>query len=129
MGVMDGKVAVVTGAGQGVGQGIALALASEGASVAVLGRTLGKLEATCDLLRERGDPAAVEWLEAARQSYAAAGQKAGLSEADQRLGLVAMARGDYQQALAAFESAHEIWYAVSESTMASVGNDGCVSCR
>lgn len=54
MGNLDGKVAVITGAGQGVGQGIALALASEGASVAVLGRTAAKLETTCELLRERG---------------------------------------------------------------------------
>lgn len=58
-----------------------------------------------DLLRERGDPDAVEWLEAARRSFAAAGHTAGLAEAEQRLGLIAMARGDYQQALAAFESA------------------------
>ncbi|GAA3129995.1 SDR family NAD(P)-dependent oxidoreductase [Streptosporangium carneum] len=54
MGSLKGKVAIVTGAGQGVGQGIALALAGEGASVAVLGRTMAKLETTCDLLRERG---------------------------------------------------------------------------
>ena len=54
MGTLQGKVAVVTGAGQGVGQGIALALASEGASVAVVGRTLAKLEDTCAQLRERG---------------------------------------------------------------------------
>ncbi|MEU3895106.1 SDR family oxidoreductase [Streptomyces sp. NPDC045251] len=51
---LDGKVAVITGAGQGVGRGIALALASEGASVAVLGRTAAKLESTCALLRARG---------------------------------------------------------------------------
>lgn len=51
---LDGKVAIVTGAGQGVGQGIALALASEGVSVAVVGRTMAKLESTCELLRERG---------------------------------------------------------------------------
>jgi NAD(P)-dependent dehydrogenase (short-subunit alcohol dehydrogenase family) len=54
MGSLDGKVAIVTGAGQGVGQGIALALASEGAAVAVLGRTPEKLETTCGLVRERG---------------------------------------------------------------------------
>ncbi|MEV6162213.1 SDR family oxidoreductase [Streptomyces sp. NPDC052052] len=54
MGHLDGKVAVITGAGQGVGQGIALALAAEGASVAVLGRTATKLEATCEMLRARG---------------------------------------------------------------------------
>lgn len=54
MGHLDGRVAVVTGAGQGVGQGIALALASDGASVAVVGRTAAKLDATCALLRERG---------------------------------------------------------------------------
>ncbi|MEV4461559.1 SDR family oxidoreductase [Microbispora sp. NPDC049633] len=57
MGSLDGKVAIVTGAGQGVGQGIALALAAEGASVAVLGRTVAKLEATCGLIRERGGTA------------------------------------------------------------------------
>lgn len=51
---LAGKVAIVTGAGQGVGQGIALALASEGADVAVLGRTAAKIETTCELIRERG---------------------------------------------------------------------------
>lgn len=54
MGSLSGKVAIVTGAGQGVGQGIALALASEGAAIAVLGRTRSKLAATCELIRERG---------------------------------------------------------------------------
>jgi NAD(P)-dependent dehydrogenase (short-subunit alcohol dehydrogenase family) len=54
VGVLDGKVAMVTGAGQGVGQGIALALAEQGCDVAVLGRTLSKVEATAELLRARG---------------------------------------------------------------------------
>ena len=54
MGSLDGKVAMVTGAGQGVGQGIALALAAEGASVAVLGRTLSKVQDTAEQLRARG---------------------------------------------------------------------------
>ncbi len=54
MGTLSGKVALVTGAGQGVGQGIALALADEGAAVAVAGRTLPKLEDTRALIEERG---------------------------------------------------------------------------
>lgn len=54
MGSLQGKVALVTGAGQGVGQGIALALGAEGVQVAVVGRTATTIEATCAQLRERG---------------------------------------------------------------------------
>jgi NAD(P)-dependent dehydrogenase (short-subunit alcohol dehydrogenase family) len=54
---LSGKVALITGAGQGVGQGIALALAAAGTKVAVTGRTLAKLEATCALVAERGGEA------------------------------------------------------------------------
>ncbi|HEY1635940.1 MAG TPA: SDR family NAD(P)-dependent oxidoreductase, partial [Acidimicrobiales bacterium] len=46
MGRLDGKVVIVTGAGQGIGAGIALAAAAEGASVVVAGRTLEKVERT-----------------------------------------------------------------------------------
>lgn len=45
---------MVTGAGQGVGRGIALALAAQGASVAVVGRTKAKLDSVCTELRDRG---------------------------------------------------------------------------
>ncbi|HPG24348.1 MAG: SDR family oxidoreductase [Spirochaetaceae bacterium] len=54
MGMLDGKVALVTGGGQGVGQGIAFALAKEGAAIAVTGRTLSKLESTCREIEKRG---------------------------------------------------------------------------
>ncbi len=56
--MLEGKVAIVTGAGQGVGRGIALALARHGAQVAVQGRTLSKLEETCRLIEKFG-PAAI----------------------------------------------------------------------
>jgi short-subunit dehydrogenase len=42
---LEGKVAIVTGAGQGVGRGIAAALAASGSRVALVGRTLAKVEA------------------------------------------------------------------------------------
>ncbi len=57
MGVVDQKIALITGAGQGVGQGIALALAGEGAKIAVSGRTASKLDVTCGLVRDRGGEA------------------------------------------------------------------------
>ena len=40
MGALTGKVAVVTGASRGIGKGIALALANEGATIYVTGRTV-----------------------------------------------------------------------------------------
>jgi len=54
---LEGKVAIVTGAGQGVGQGIALALARHGARIAVQGRTASKLEESCRLIEARGGEA------------------------------------------------------------------------
>lgn len=54
---LQGKIALVTGAGQGVGRGIALALAAEGAAVVLAGRTLSKLETTVAELRARGGQA------------------------------------------------------------------------
>lgn len=54
MDTMAGKVAVVTGAGQGIGRGVALALAGRGAAVAVLGRTEAKLKETTREIESRG---------------------------------------------------------------------------
>ena len=59
MSALKDKVAFITGAGQGVGQGIALAMASEGARLALFGRTLSKLETTAKLIAERGAEAVV----------------------------------------------------------------------
>ncbi len=52
--MLKDKVAIVTGAGQGVGQGIAFSLARHGAKVAVMGRTLSKVQTTAEAIEKRG---------------------------------------------------------------------------
>ena len=49
---LDGKVALVTGAGQGLGQGMAIALAEAGADIATLDRTGCK--GTCGAVADLG---------------------------------------------------------------------------
>lgn len=57
MGRLAGKVALVTGAGQGVGLGIAQAFAAEGASVVITGRDPDRLTAALPSIRSRGGAA------------------------------------------------------------------------
>ncbi|WP_340589024.1 SDR family NAD(P)-dependent oxidoreductase [Erythrobacter alti] len=71
MGLLDGKVAVVTGASRGIGKGMAVALAAEGATVYVTGRTVnegdhdlpgtvGQTAAECDARGGKGIAVAVD---------------------------------------------------------------------
>lgn len=53
-GRLSGKVAIVTGGGQGVGLGIATVFAREGAKVLITGRTADKLEAAATEMRQAG---------------------------------------------------------------------------
>ena len=60
-GKLQGRTAVVTGAGGGIGRGIALALAAEGAQVAIAARRLITGEETAALIRaEEGEALALE---------------------------------------------------------------------
>lgn len=51
---LEGKVALVTGAGQGIGRGIALRLASDGADVAIVDLNQGKMDDVAAEVRDLG---------------------------------------------------------------------------
>lgn len=53
-GLLAGRSILVTGAGQGLGRAVALRCAALGATVALLGRNPGKLEATADAVTAAG---------------------------------------------------------------------------
>jgi NAD(P)-dependent dehydrogenase (short-subunit alcohol dehydrogenase family) len=59
MGQLDGKIAIITGAGTGIGKGIARAFAVEGARLALAARNQQHLEETAGELRARGGEALV----------------------------------------------------------------------
>ncbi|WP_108848055.1 SDR family NAD(P)-dependent oxidoreductase [Dietzia lutea] len=54
---LAGKVAIVTGGGQGVGRGISLGLAESGAAVLLVGRKMHKLERVAEEIRSAGGTA------------------------------------------------------------------------
>ena len=57
MGILAGKVAVVTGGGSGMGEGVARSFADEGAAVGILDRNLASAEAVAESINAAGGKA------------------------------------------------------------------------
>jgi 3-oxoacyl-[acyl-carrier protein] reductase len=72
-GILDGKKAVVTGAGRGIGKAIALTLAQAGADVVCLSRTQANVDETATEIRDLGRQA---WAFAVDVADAASSQEA-----------------------------------------------------
>jgi NAD(P)-dependent dehydrogenase (short-subunit alcohol dehydrogenase family) len=56
-GILEGRVAIVTGSGRGIGRGIATELAKEGAKVVVASRSQGSIDETLKGIEEAGGTA------------------------------------------------------------------------
>jgi NAD(P)-dependent dehydrogenase (short-subunit alcohol dehydrogenase family) len=73
---LTGKRALVTGSSSGIGKGVAMALAREGVSVVVHGRSLERTQSVASAIREAGGDARVALGDLATDEGAAAVSKA-----------------------------------------------------
>src|SRR4051812_12575420 len=55
--ILQGKIALVTGAGSGIGRAVAVGLSAQGADVVLVGRRAAKLEETAAIIRGQGGKA------------------------------------------------------------------------
>jgi NADP-dependent 3-hydroxy acid dehydrogenase YdfG len=68
MGMLDGKVAIITGAGTGIGRESAILLAADGAKIVLVGRRADVLEEVAATIRASGGDASVRAADIARKA-------------------------------------------------------------
>ncbi len=68
---LDGKVAIITGAGRGLGRAMALRLANCGADIAAAARTVSQLEETAEGVRKLGRRCLITPTDVSRASFTA----------------------------------------------------------
>jgi 3-oxoacyl-[acyl-carrier protein] reductase len=69
---LEGKIAIITGAGRGIGKAIALAFGGEGANLVLVARTLSEVEETAAAVRELGCRAIALAADISRHKHVAA---------------------------------------------------------
>ena len=67
VGLLDGKVAVVTGAGRGIGRAVAVGMAVEGAALGLAARSAPEIESAAEEIRSRGGRAVAVPTDVGRQ--------------------------------------------------------------
>jgi len=77
---LDGRTAIVTGAGSGIGRGIALEMANAGAIIVVAEYRRDAAEETASMVRQLGGRAMVAVMDATSEVSVAAGLEAALAE-------------------------------------------------
>src|SRR5574337_1538651 len=98
MGLAEGSVVWVTGAGSGIGRACAVAFATAGARVALTGRRLSPLEQTASIIRELcGRSALVVQADVTDSDAVAAALRAIVQTFDDPLVLVNSAGGNVMQ--------------------------------
>ncbi|HEY9288837.1 MAG TPA: SDR family NAD(P)-dependent oxidoreductase [Candidatus Dormibacteraeota bacterium] len=119
MGVLEGKVAAVTGASRGIGEAIAIALADSGADVAVLARTQPDLEKTAAGVREAGHEAHVVVCDVSSSASVRAGFE-GIWERFGRVDILVNNAGSRQNFKALDELADDEWDTVVDVNLKGV---------